>query len=94
MSGRIAVALALLALFVSLVGSAFAGPNRTGDGRCFPRDVWSDSNDQSVSGGIVSDVDRPCVRVTRVFEDGSFRAVVSDASGRFRYRVSIGARDR
>lgn len=36
----------------------------------------------------------PCVRVTRVMEDGSFRFAVSDRSGHVRYVSGVGALDR
>jgi hypothetical protein len=49
---------------------------------CFSEKLWS-----------ADDARRPCVRVARVEEDGSFRATVSDADGRVRYRFGVGSRD-
>jgi len=37
---------------------------------------------------------RPCVRITRVEEDGSFEFSVSDADGTVRYTSGVGALDR
>jgi hypothetical protein len=58
----------------------FAAPHV---GRCFPAGKWAPAPD-----GI-----RPCVRVTRVYEDGSFKAAVSDASGVVRYSLGVGVPD-
>jgi len=53
---------------------------------CFPKQDWR--------GGPVDDQWRPCVRVTRLFEDGSFHVQVQDANGTTRYGFGVGARDR
>lgn len=51
---------------------------------CFPAAQW----------GPAPDSVRPCVRITRVLEDGSFTYAVSDASGTTRYTAGVGALDR
>jgi hypothetical protein len=47
--------------------------------KCFSARVWSTADRQ-----------RPCARVTRVEEDGSFRALVTTADGRVLYRIGVG----
>lgn len=37
---------------------------------------------------------RPCVKITRVYEDGSFKFAVSDQRGTVRYSGGVGATDR
>ncbi|HEX6456252.1 MAG TPA: hypothetical protein VF009_07000 [Solirubrobacterales bacterium] len=51
---------------------------------CFPAAKW----------GPAPDAVRPCVEVTRLFEDGSFSYRVTDADGTVRYSAGIGALDR
>lgn len=51
---------------------------------CFPKKDW----------GPASDSIRPCVRITRVEEDGSFAFSVSDGDGVVRYTSGVGALDR
>lgn len=53
-------------------------------GKCFPAAKW----------GPASDGVRPCVKVDRVEEDGSFSFTVSDANGTVRYTSGVGAQDR
>lgn len=50
---------------------------------CFPLPRW-----QAAPGR------RPCARIARVWEDGSVRVVVSDASGAERFTFGYGAADR
>ncbi len=54
---------------------------------CFPAKLW-DGTEQH------PDSVRPCVRVTRIYEDGSFKFAVSDADGTVRYSGGVGAQDR
>lgn len=51
---------------------------------CFSAKQW----------GPVEDQYRPCVRITRLYEDGSFKYAVSDADGTVRYSGGVGAADR
>ena len=51
---------------------------------CFDRDSWSPA----------ADALRPCVRIVRLYEDGSFKYRVSDANGTVRYSGGVGALDR
>lgn len=66
---------------------AFGFANQRGHdwphGRCFPRSEWSDAQRY-----------RPCVRITRVEEDGSFTFAAQDHDGTVRYRSGVGAQDR
>lgn len=52
--------------------------------QCFLASKW----------GPAPDAVRPCVEVTRIFEDGSFSYRVSDADGTVRYSAGVGALDR
>ena len=45
---------------------------------CFPSSAWN-----------ADDRERPCVAITRLYEDGSARLIVTDAEGDLRYRTSI-----
>lgn len=56
-------------------------------GRCFPASLWD--GDEGHPDSV-----RPCVRVSRVYEDGSFKYAVSDANGTVRYSGGVGAADR
>lgn len=49
-------------------------------GACFNADDW----------GPAADRKRPCVTITRIWEDGSFCAEVADASGRHHAEVCEG----
>ena len=51
--------------------------------RCFPERLWDDTP------GL-----RPCVTVTKIYEDGSFLVVVSDANGTARYARGVGVPDK
>jgi hypothetical protein len=51
---------------------------------CFPAAKW----------GPAPRSGAPCVKVTRVYEDGSFQFAVSDKSGTVRYTSGVGALDR
>lgn len=76
---------AILALILAVgVGSAASAGVGGGQQRvCFPAAKWDAPNAK-----------RPCARIVRVFEDGSVRVRVEDASGQLRYRAGVGARDR
>jgi hypothetical protein len=50
---------------------------------CFPAARWD-----------ADDAERPCVRVVRLYEDGSLVVRVSDADGTVRYTAGVGALDR
>lgn len=79
-----AVIVALLLLVgIGAMAAAAADHHARGEGRCFPAASWD--ADQG---------ERPCVRVLRVEEDGSFRFRVSDADGTERYVSGVGALDR
>jgi hypothetical protein len=72
------LAVLISALTVS-TPAAHSSPERTTPERtCFSKKLWS-----------ADDQDRPCVRVIRVEEDGSFQASVSDANGTPRYTVGV-----
>lgn len=83
-STRIAVVALSLAALVG--GSALAvahTPNQDtvppSDRVCFSARSWS-----------ADDGERPCARVTRIYEDGSVELQVLDANGTERYREGIG----
>jgi len=59
--------------------AATADPGRT----CFSAASWD-----------ADDAARPCVRIVRVEEDGSFRFRAEDADGTLRYVSGVGALDR
>jgi hypothetical protein len=66
---------ALLAILLAALGLG-------GDPRhptCFNARLWS-----------AADRSRPCAEITRVEEDGSFRALVTTADGRVVYRTGVG----
>src|SRR5215471_3727553 len=54
-------------------------PPRVRHARCFTLDDWN-----------APDGRRPCVKVTRVYEDGSFTVKVLDANGTVRYTRGVG----
>lgn len=62
-------------------GEANAGPH--GSRVCFASSSWD------APQGL-----RPCARILRVQEDGSFSYAVEDANGTVRYSASVGALDR
>jgi hypothetical protein len=89
MNNRLLATLTLAAVVLcaaALCAVAFAqAPRSTGHPlTCFPASQW----------GPASDGLRPCVRVTRLYEDGSFHFAVSDANGTVRYDAGVGALDR
>ena len=51
---------------------------------CFPTAKWGPAPARYA----------PCVKVTRVYEDGSFSFAVSDKGGTVRYTSGVGALDR
>lgn len=55
-------------------------------GRCFPAAKWGGET-------TADDNTRPCVRVMRVYEDGSFKVAVQDADGPVRYSLGVGVPD-
>jgi hypothetical protein len=65
----------LIALLLMVLGLAGGSGHRT----CFSARLWS-----------AADRQRPCAQVTRVEEDGSFRALVITADGRVLYRTGVG----
>lgn len=73
-----------------LAYQAAASPNSGADTKssrtCFSAADWN--------GGTTPDRYRPCVAITRLYEDGSFKYAVSDASGTVRYSGGVGAQDR
>lgn len=80
----VVVMVSLLLLVGVGVAAAASGSDHHGEGRCFPAAKW----------GPASDGLRPCVEVTRIYEDGSFTYRVSDANGTERYTSGVGALDR
>lgn len=89
--------LAVFALTCTVIGAAGVGIAATGGTTawphaaaqprlCFPLDKWNT--------GTVAARYRPCVRVVRLYEDGSFKYAVSDADGTIRYSGGVGAEDR
>lgn len=89
MSSRISAFLLLAALITvsaTLAAVAIAqNVHRPAPPRyCYPAASWAPAPD-----GL-----RPCVRVTRIYEDGSFTFSVSDARGTVRYTSGVGALDR
>jgi hypothetical protein len=81
----VCIAALWLVLATLVFTAAFAQSASTGSERyCFPAKQWGPSPD-----GF-----RPCVRIVRLYEDGSFRFAVSDANGTVRYTAGVGARDR
>ena len=84
----IAVALCSAPLALGAGGAAIAGSGaieapQSQPRVCFPRADWG-----------AKPALRPCARITRVYEDGSVKLAVSDASGTVRWSVGVGARDR
>lgn len=78
--GVLAPVLYLLILGLGLVVSAHsAAPQRV----CFPAHRWNADPQY-----------RPCVQVSRLYEDGSFKFRVSDYNGTVRYSGGVGAEDR
>ena len=76
----------LLAILLTVLGlAAPPSPSHSEDPTanrvCFSKTGWS-----------ARDELRPCVRITRVYEDGSFDAKVENAGGDKRYEVSVGNR--
>lgn len=69
---------------LAIVGAANALPHRgtvtvhSAPRVCFPASSWDAPNKR-----------RPCVRVVRLYEDGSLRLRVSDAGGRLRYVTGV-----
>jgi hypothetical protein len=51
---------------------------------CFPASKWGPAPERYA----------PCVRIRRVYEDGSFAYAVSDRDGTVRYSGGVGALDR
>lgn len=51
---------------------------------CFPAAKWGPAPKRYA----------PCVKITKVFEDGSFSFAVSDKDGVVRYTAGVGALDR
>jgi hypothetical protein len=51
---------------------------------CFPAAKWGPAPKRLA----------PCVRIRRVYEDGSFEYAVSDRDGTVRYSAGVGAKDR
>jgi len=78
------VSIALLLLLGIGALAAAASTHHADTGRCFPAAKW----------GPAADGLRPCVKVTRIYEDGSFGFRVSDANGTTRYTSGVGALDR
>jgi hypothetical protein len=75
----------LVALLVAVGIAVAAVASQPGPGRkCFPPAGW----------GPASESLRPCVEVTKIYEDGSFRFRISNADGTVRYGSGIGALDR
>lgn len=82
---KVTVTLALV--FIAVATSTALGalpPLHKNHRTCFPAKQW----------GPVADQYRPCVRIVRLYEDGSFKFAVSDADGTVRYSAGVGALDR
>lgn len=82
--GTAAIYGTLLALVMA--AAVFAAPYDNDPPRffskCFSKQSWS--------SGTVPVTKRPCVRITRVEEDGSFTALVASADGTDRASVGVG----
>jgi hypothetical protein len=78
---RLTVVLVLVSI-LAIVAYATARPSSS-PRTCFPAAKWGPAPDRL----------RPCARIVRVFEDGSVQLAVEDASGRVRWRATVGARD-
>jgi hypothetical protein len=79
--GVLAPVMYLMVLGLGLIVSAHsAGFRRT----CFPANRWGPAPQQY----------RPCVQISRLYEDGSFKYRVSDFNGTVRYSGGVGAEDR
>lgn len=65
-----------------LTGAGGVAASDTEKRVCFPAKPWSGPK-----------AERPCAEIARVYEDGSLRVRVSDASGEIRYSRDVGARD-
>lgn len=75
--GLVLPLLYLLTLGLGLVGAAHGGSfQRT----CFPASRWNADPQY-----------RPCVRITRVYEDGSFKFAISDHNGTVRQSGGVGS---
>lgn len=83
------ISLAVMAAVIAAVAvstsalAGFGGVAAPVAGKCFPASKWG-----ATAG------ERPCVEVTRVYEDGSFKFRVADANGTTRYSGGVGAADR
>lgn len=78
------VAILALVLVAAVGSTATAGIHGGQQARtCFPAAKWDAKQSK-----------RPCVRIVRVSEDGSFQFAVSDADGTVRYTSGVGAQDR
>lgn len=75
-----AIAAAIVALALA---AGIASADRQSPRACFPAGKWDADQGK-----------RPCAKIVRVYEDGSVRVAVSDASGKLRYRAGVGAKDR
>lgn len=80
--------IALIAALAVLSFSVYASRAPLADGAsgriCFSAQKW----------GPAPDAVRPCVEITKLYEDGSFQFSVSDADGTIRYTSGVGAQDR
>lgn len=82
----VALMLAMGALGHSVMAASTGGNSAPSSRVCFPFGKWN--------GGTVPYSKAPCARITRVYEDGSFKFAVSDHDGTVRYSGGVGAADR
>ena len=78
------ILLTVAAALLAAAAIAHGASDRAKPRECFPAAQWAPAPDSI----------RPCVRIARLYEDGSFKATVSDADGTIRYSVGVGAQDR
>lgn len=83
MRAFIVAAIAALLIAAGAIASAAVSPFPT-PRSCFPASRWNVTDKEY----------RPCVRIKRLYEDGSFKYAVSDANGTVRYSGGVGAADR
>jgi hypothetical protein len=83
-SFRTAAVYMMLATVLLIAGVAYGVPVSQSPRVCYPLSRWGPAPDRYA----------PCVRIRKVYEDGSFQFAVSDHDGTVRYTSGVGAQDR
>lgn len=82
---KVIAAVCIVGIFalILLTGQSDGAEQSSSPGACFPAKAWSGN-----------DAERPCVELTRIYEDGSFTYKVGEASGTVRYSGAAPTKDR